>query len=181
VRRLLLTSVLVVGALSGFVRGGTQAYLTAPVSSAGNQFTAGNVKLDAGIAVGDTLTMSNLVPGDSFTARLTIQNSGDLDMRYAMTTAAIGSAALTGTLTVAIRLKTGNPCSSQDGTLLYGPAALDVAAIGDPAHGNQSGDRVVTAGATEDLCFSVVLPASATSALEEMSGTATFAFSAEQV
>ena len=76
--RIVLAAMLVVGVLSTYPQGQTRAYLTSAVNGAGNTFTAGNIQIGAGIAVGDTLTMSNMVPGDSFLARLTIQNSGNI-------------------------------------------------------------------------------------------------------
>jgi len=181
VRRLLLTGVLVVGALSGFVQGGTIAYFTSSATSAGNQFTAGTVNLAAGVATGDTLTVSNLVPGDSFSARLTIHNGGNLDLRYAMTTSTTGSSALASALQLTIRTKTTNPCSSLDGAVLYGPGNLNVAGIGNPAQGPQAGDRTLAAGTSEDLCFAVSLPGSAPTSLQGTSTSATFTFASEQL
>ncbi len=175
-----LSGLLLVGVLSSFEQGSTRAYLTTSVASKGNQFTAGNVQIGAGIAVGDTLTMSNLVPGDSFIARLSIQNGGDLDLRYAMTTTPSGDATLASTLQLTIRTRTANPCSSQDGTVVYGPGSLSAAAIGNPAPGPQPGDRTVLAGATEDLCFKVTLPTTASVSVQDLSAGATFAFQAEQ-
>jgi hypothetical protein len=179
-RRLLLTGVLVIGVLGSLPQGNTRAYLTTAVSSTGNQFTAGNVQIGAGIASGDTLTMSNLVPGDSFIARLTIDNSGDLDLRYAVATTTSGDATLASTLQVTIRAETANPCSSEDGTVLYGPGSLSAAAIGDPAHGADAGDRTLAAGTSESLCFKVALPSSAPLSVQGVSAGATFNFSAEQ-
>jgi hypothetical protein len=178
--RIVLAGMLVVGVLSTYPQGQTRAYLTTAVNSAGNTFTAGNIQIGAGIAVGDTLTMSNLVPGDSFLARLTIQNSGDLDLLYAMTTSTSGDATLASTLQLTIRTKTANPCSSQDGTIVYGPGNLSAGAIGNPAHGVHPGDRVVTGGASEDLCFRVALPGTAPLSVQEKNIGATFSFAAEQ-
>lgn len=180
-RRLLLTGVLVVGVLSGTVQGGTVAYFTGAAASTGNQFTVGTLVVAAGIAVGDTLTVSNLVPGESFTALLDVQNSGTLDLRYAMTTTTSGDASLASALQLTIRTKTNSPCSSLDGAVLYGPGSLGAAAIGDPAHGAQPGDRTLPPGGGEGLCFQVQLPSSASATLQGASVTATFTFLAEQV
>ncbi|MBI4492969.1 MAG: hypothetical protein HY690_09270 [Chloroflexi bacterium] len=178
-RRLLLTGILVVGVLSGFVEGGTVAYFTSAATSAGNQFTAGTLTLAAGIASG-TLTVSNVVPGDSFTAQLTIQNGGNLDLRYAMASDTVGDADLKSALQLTVRTKTANPCSSLDGSVLYGPGNLDAAAFGSTAQGAQAGDRELAAGASEDLCFAVQLPSSASTTLQGKSVTVTFTFAAEQ-
>jgi hypothetical protein len=178
--RIVLAAVLVVGVLSTYPQGQTRAYLTTTVNSSGNSFTAGNVQIGAGIAAGDTLTMSNLVPGDSFVARLTIQNSGDLDLLYAMSTTTSGDATLASTLQLTIRTETTNPCSSQDGTIVYGPGNLSAGAIGNPAHGVHPGDRTVTAGSSEDLCFKVALPGTAPLSVQGKNIGATFSFAAEQ-
>ncbi len=124
--------------------------------------------------------MSNLVPGDSFVARLTVQNSGDLNLIYAMTTTTSGDATLASTLQLTIRTKTANPCSSQDGTVVYGPGSLSAAAIGNATHGVQTGDRTLAAGASEDLCFTVSLPSGTSTTVQATSVGATFTFQAEQ-
>ena len=178
-RRLLLTGVLLVGTLSGLVQGGTVATFTSSAASGSNQFTAGTLTLGVGLAAG-TLTVSNLVPGEQFTARLTVQNAGSLDLRYAMTTSPpAGASALADTLELTVRTST-DQCSTFTSTL-YGPAPLGGAAFGDPARGQQAGDRTLASGASEDLCFTVALPPDADAALQGASVTATFTFSAEQL
>lgn len=123
--------------------------------------------------------MANLVAGDSFDAQLEIVDSGSLDLRYAMTSSASGSADLASTLQVAVRTKTSNACSVRDGSTLYsGP--LSGAAIGDPTYGAQAGDRTLASGGSESLCFAVTLPTSATSTVAAQSVSATFDFLAEQ-
>jgi Camelysin metallo-endopeptidase len=177
--RIILASVLVVGVLSTYPQGQTRAYLTTAVNS-GNTFTAGNIQIGAGIAVGDTLTMSNLVPGDVFSARLTIQNSGNLDLHYAMTTTASGDATLASTLQLTIQTTTNNACSAPNGAIVYGPGNLSSAAIGSTAHGLDPGDQTVTAGSSQDLCFKVALPGTAPLSVEGKSIGATFSFAGEQ-
>ena len=179
-RHLLLFGVLVVGVLGGSVERGTFASFTGSVTSAGNQFTAGSVALDTTIAVGDTLTVDNLVPGDSFSTQLNVSNLGTLDLRYAMTTSSIGSASLGTALQLTIRLKVGVSCAVTTGATLYTGSFVG-AAIGNPAGGAQAGDRTLTAGNAEALCFTVVLPGGSSSLLEGTGILATFTFSAEQV
>jgi hypothetical protein len=180
-RRPLLATILVASTLSGFVHGGTVASFTGTRANGGDQFTAGTVLLGAGVATGDSLSATNLVPGDSFTARLTVQNSGTLTLRYAMATSTSGSAALAGALQVTVRTKTTNPCASLDGAALYGPGSLNAAAFGSPATGAQPGDRTLGPNASEDICFTVTLPAGASATLQETNSTATVTFTAEQV
>jgi hypothetical protein len=183
-RRLLLVGVLVVGALSGLVERQTFALFTSDAGSTGNRFAAGTLTLAAGVASGNTLAASNLVPGDSFIAQLDAQNGGNVDLRYAMTTSWTPTPSgdpLANGLRLTVRTKTGNPCSSKDGAVLYGPdGVLSGAAIGDPAQGQQTGDRLLGAGASEALCFEVSFPANAATGLQGSSITPTFTFAAEQ-
>jgi hypothetical protein len=178
--RLLALAVLVSGVLSGMVTGMTSASYNSGAQSLSNGFTSGSVVVGAGLAGGDTLTASNLVPGDSFVSQLTVQSNGSLGLRYAMTTSVTGDTSLASALLLAIRTKTANPCSSQDGTVLYGPAAMNAAFLGDPAYGQQTGDRLLEAGVTEGLCFSLAFPSGASSSLQGKSATVTFNFTAEQ-
>jgi hypothetical protein len=155
------------------------AYLTTGVQSTANQLVAGTVHIATTLAIGATLSMSHLIGGDNFDAQLNVANTGSLGLIYAVTTSYTGSAALANALQLTIRAKTTNPCASRDGTSLY-TGAFAAAAIGDPAHGVQTGDRALVGAAPESLCFTVVLPTSASPSLLDTTITATFLFSAEQ-
>jgi spore coat-associated protein N len=179
-RRVVLTALITLGVLSGLVWGSTVAYFTSSATITGNSFTSGSVTLAAGVTAGDTLAVSNLVPGDSFITTLSVQNAGTLALRYAMTTVTSGEALLASTLRLTIRTKTSNPCASEDGLVLFGPSSFNLGALGDPAQGAQVGDRALAPGTGEILCFRVELPATATAALQGKSVTSTFSFLAEQ-
>lgn len=179
-RRLLLTGMLLVGALGGFVQGGTVAYLTGQAGSAGNRFVAGTVTLVAGIAGGDTLSVSDLVPGDRFVAGLELQNEGTLELSYSMRTDVVAGDALANALSLTIRTKTANPCSSLDGEVLYGPDTVGGGAFGQSGPSPQHGNRALAAGAGETLCFDVQLPPDADPSLQGTSATVTFTFAAVQ-
>ena len=179
-RRLVLTGVLIVGVVSGFVEHGTAAYFTSAASSSGNQFVTGSVTITASNTAGDSLSVSNLVPSDTLVAQLTVNNSGTLDLRYAMTTNTSGDTALINALLLTVRTKTSNACSSLDGAVLYGPGNLLSGTMGDPTVGTQTGDRTLAAGANERLCFAVSLPTSGSTSLQGLSMTALFSFQAEQ-
>ncbi len=171
--RLLFAAILCVGALGGSVERGTVAYFTDSAGGAPNQFTTGTVRLSAGIAVG-SLSIANLVPGDGFNAQLTIHNAGNLDLRYSMSSSTSGSSALAGALTVTV-----STCGASPTILYSGP--LSAAAFGNPAYGQQSGDRTLTAGSSEPLCFTVGLPAGTSPTVQGSSTMATFTFAAEQL
>jgi predicted ribosomally synthesized peptide with SipW-like signal peptide len=176
---LTLAGLLVIGALSGLVQGGTFASYNNSARSTANAFVSGTLLLTAGIATGQ-LAVSNLVPGDSFTAGVNVQNGGTLGIIYALTTSVSGSAALANSLQLTIRTKTANPCASQDGTVLYGPGNLSAAAFGSVAKGLQIGDRQLAAGAGETLCFTAQLPSNASTTLQGNTSIATFTFYGQQ-
>jgi hypothetical protein len=158
----------------------TAAFSTANQSHA-NAFTSATLVLKTLLAEGTSLTFTDMVPGDSHTARLTLKNDGTLAMRYTMSTGVTGYAILANTLQLTIRNKTATSCTNHDGAILYGPAALSNGTIGNPAHGAHVGDLDLAAGATHDLCFTVELPATTGTALEARTATSTFTFVAEQL
>ena len=177
--RLFFSGLLFIGVMGSPGPQGTLAYLTTDVHSMGNQFSAGTVHIGNSLAMGATLSMDNLIGGDNFDAQLDVANSGTLSLIYAVSTNLTGSAALASTLLLTVRAKTTNPCAVRDGAVLYS-GDLATAAIGDPAHGLQAGDRILAAGATESLCFTVALPTSAPPSLVATNTAATFIFTAEQ-
>jgi len=177
-RRILL-SLVAIGVLTSFMGLGGLSLFTATTDNDGNAFTSGSVEISTSPASA-FLTMSNMAPGDSVTAQLTVSNDGTLDLRYAMTTVAVDGAppGLAAALTLEIRDE-GTDCTTFDGNVLYN-SSLDLGYIGDPAPGAQAGDRPITVAAgSEVLCFRVTLPSGATGP-EGASTTATFTFDAEQ-
>ncbi len=129
------------------------------------------------------MTFAAMAPGDSVIQPLTISNSGTLEFRYAMTTSATNTDTknLRDELDLTIREKTANPCSSEDGLVLFGPAGiLSSGAFGSSAQGAQAGDRTLAASASEVLCFKVELPLATGAAFQGATTTATFTFDAEQ-
>jgi hypothetical protein len=177
--RILLGALIAIGIMSGSAAQGTIAHFSTVVTSQGNQFSAGTLRIDD-LPMSSTLSMSNLIAGDNFDAQLVISNPGTLDLTYAMTTSFIGSTDLADDLLLTVRAKTSSACSVRDGSLLYNSGSLNAGAFGDPAHGVQAGDRALAAGASESLCFTIVLPALAPATDQGTSLAATFAFLAEQ-
>jgi hypothetical protein len=179
-RRLLLSTLFLIGALNGSNHLTTYALFTTSVASTNNQFSAGSLHIANSLAAGTTLSMTNLLAGDHFDRQIDINNSGSLRLRYSLTTTTSGDATLASTLQLTIRTKTTNPCVDHDGsTLSTGNLAL--AAFGDPAHGSDPGDRELAAGTAETLCFEIVLPSGAPASLLATTFAPTFVFSAEQV
>ena len=179
-RRLLLTTLFLIGALNGSNHLTTYALFTTSVVSTNNQFSAGTLHIANSLAAGTTLSITNLLAGDHFDRQIDINNSGSLRLRYSLTTTTTGDATLASTLQLSVRTKTSNPCANHDGTSLYS-GDLAPAAFGNQAHGSDTGDRELAAGATETLCFEIVLPSTAPATLLATTFAPTFVFSAEQV
>ncbi len=153
-RRILL-SLVAIGVLTSLMGLGGLSLFTATTDNDGNAFTSGSVDISTSPASA-FLTMSNMAPGDSVTAQLTVSNDGTLDLRYAMTTVAVDGVppGLAAALTLVIRDE-GTNCTTFDGNVLYN-GSLDLGYIGDPAPGAQAGDRTITVAAgSEVLCFRV--------------------------
>src|SRR5947199_9710888 len=97
--RLFLGALLFIATQSGHTTG---AQFSAAIDSTANGFSAGTVHIADSLASGTTLSMANLVVGDSFDAELVIANSGTLDLTYALTTLASGDATLASTLLLTV-------------------------------------------------------------------------------
>lgn len=168
------------GVLVGGMWGSSLAVFTGQASSAGS-FTSGNVDIAASPSSPTSLNVTDMAPGDVATAPITVTNSGSLDLRYALSSAATGALApaLTGTV------KTGvTDCSTtgfgSSGTVVAPATALGSLAVGDPAAGAQAGDRTLAPGASEVLCVQVALPVATGDTYESTSASLTLTFSAEQ-
>ena len=177
--RRVLVGLVAIGVLASFMGMGGLSLFTASTDNDGNAFTSGSVDISTSPASA-FLTMSNMAPGDSVTAKLTVSNDGSLQMRYAMTTATTGDDGLDDAMMLEIKTL-GAGCTAFDGTWIYGetPATLAGGVIGDPTPGGDTGDRTLDASANEDLCFKVTFPSGATGPMSATT-TATFTFDAEQ-
>jgi spore coat-associated protein N len=141
-------------------------------------FTTGTISITSNPAVVTAVT--GMMPGDSATDSLTIANTGNATLRYAMSTVATN--ALGGQLTLAVRAEdAGGGCAAFTGAVIVASGTtLNGAAIGSSAQGAQAGDRTLAGGASEVLCFRVSLPSSTDNAFQGVSSVATFTFDAEQ-
>ena len=162
---------------------------TDPVGS--NSFNTGTVILTTSPTSAIWTAVSDAAPGDTATGTLTVTNGGTLSLRYAVT-GSNTDATLAAGMNLRIGLKGGAGCdfpyhnadgtttTLTDDTQLFAGTLNTAALIGSTAQGNQAGDRTLAASATEDLCFAVVLPLSASNTLQGLSNTTTFTFESEQ-
>jgi len=151
-------------------------------------FSSGSIILDDVKIDGLTLTTSNLMPGDSVTDDVVVENDGTSQLRYALSTASTNGDAkgLRDVLTLTIKTIDVTipalPCDNFDGTSVLAATVLgaNTAGFGSSAAGAQAGDRNLNAAANETLCFRVTLPSGTGNAYQNASTTTTFTFDAEQ-
>ena len=190
----ILVTLMAIGGVAALLGAATQAIWTDTDAVGGNAFTTGTVILD--VAPGTALVTFTpaMAPGDSDPVTggntLTVTNNGTMELRYAgeVTVAPVNALQSELKLTIkAIDLTTPvSPCNDFDGAVLYALGDLatvdgiDEPLFGSKVQGAQAGDRVLTAGANESLCFRVELPIAAANAAQGLSTTATFTLYSEQ-
>src|SRR5207249_3448033 len=94
-RQLLLSGLLLIGAVTSSTPYTTNAMWTTLTSSTSNQFSAGTLHISDNLAIGTTLSMDHLIAGDNFDAELDVDNSGSLSLVYALSTSVSDPAGLT--------------------------------------------------------------------------------------
>jgi spore coat-associated protein N len=188
-KKRIVLSLLIIAVVVAATATGAVALFTDQETSSGNAFTAGT--LDLALADGSPLpfSVSGMAPGDVVYGGLQISNSGDMELRYAMSTTADGSSTLDEQLDLTIDVVTDWGAdltwyTSDDvvGTAnIYGPdGVLSSAVIGDPTAGADAGDRILTASASERLRFKVTLPLATANTFKGSTCTVAFVFDAEQ-
>jgi len=156
-------------------------------------FTTGTILLDAPKIAAMDLTSANMMPGDTQTSSVTVQNDGTAQLRYAVSQTSTNTDTLNlrSVLNVVVMTEDtgagsfandGNYCDDANGTTLHASAALGASGnlVGDPSQGAQAGDRTLAASANEVLCFYVSLPLGTGPAFQGATTTTTFTFAAEQ-
>jgi len=185
-RRALRTAIVTLGLSVATIVGlVTAALFTSTASVGANTFSTGNVSISTSPTT-TLLTLSSMAPGDVATAPLTVSNNGSLALRYAVVSTTTEKT-LAGQLQMTIKSGVATCTTaglSGSGTLQYGPGVLGTTTgtnvIGNPAQGNQTGDRTLSANTSEVLCFQGSLPSSTGNSFASLTTTATFAFDAEQ-
>ena len=185
--RLVLSLVALGVSVVGLTSVVTGAFFTDQVDVNGNVFTTGSVDLSASPATA-VVTASNMAPGDTVTAPLTVNNAGTLAYRYSLlstVTASTPDLAAQLDFTVKVGVTTCTTAGfAATGTVLYGPSDLGSTTgtkiFGDAATGGQTGDRTLSASSSEVLCLQVSLPSATGNTYQTKTTTATLRFDAEQ-
>jgi predicted ribosomally synthesized peptide with SipW-like signal peptide len=187
-RRRRLALILPLLALVGVGAGQLSLALFTDSETVNATFGTGSVDLDAAKIDALVLTSSAMMPGDSITDDVVVENDGTAQLRYAMTTSSTNADGLLlrDVLTLTVKgidaTTPGTPCDNFDGTTVLAATALgaSTAGFGDTTAGADTGDRVLNAAANETLCFRVTLPSGTGGAYQGASTTTTFSFVAEQ-
>ena len=152
-------------------------------------FSSGSVILDDVKIDALTLSTAGMVPGDTVTDDVVVENDGSVQLRYALSTSPStnpDTKALRDVLTLTVKeldvTTPGTPCNDFDGASVLAATVLGAsgAGFGNPAVGAQAGDRTLNAAANETLCFRVTLPTATGNAYQAATTTTTFTFDAEQ-
>jgi spore coat-associated protein N len=146
-----------------------------------NSFTAGTIDISTTPATA-LFDVPAMMPGDSVYGQLHVANSGTAQLRYAMTSSSTDdSQHLADAVTLEVRVKAAGTCAGDfTGTSVMTSTALSAAAFGDPSTGSDTGDRILAASASENLCFKASLDGATPDSYQGATTTTTFTFSAEQ-
>lgn len=188
-RSRLLTGLAVLGVAGvGVTSLVTGAFFTDSQSVGGNSITTGSV--DIGVTPTEAaVTLPTMAPGDSITAPIAVKNNGSLALRYSLLSTSDATDANFLAAQLDMTVKTGvTTCTtagfSATGAVAYGPgdfgSTSGTKVLGDAATGSNTGDRTLSAGASETLCLQVSLPSSTGNTYQAKTTTATFRFDAEQ-
>lgn len=174
--------------ISGIGAGQLSLALFTDTETVNATFNTGTIDLDAAKVDALVLTSGAMMPGDSITDDVVVENDGTAELRYAMTTASTNADGLGLRDVLTLTVKTvdvttpGTPCDDFDGTSVLAATALGASAakFGDPTAGDVTGDRTLSAASNETLCFRVTLPSGTGNAYQGSATTTTFTFNAEQ-
>jgi predicted ribosomally synthesized peptide with SipW-like signal peptide len=187
-RRRRLIIILPVLAILGVGAGQLSLALFTDSETVDATFGTGSIDLDAAKIDALVLTSSAMMPGDSITDDVVVENDGTAQLRYAMTTTSTNADGLNLRDVLTLTVKTvdatdpATPCDVFDGTSVLPATVLGAAgaSFGDPTAGPDSGDRTLNAASNETLCFRVSLPSGTGPAYQGAATTTTFTFDAEQ-
>jgi hypothetical protein len=192
VKRLLSMTLLMIGTMSP--GRGTMAVFSSAQTSSSNVFSAATIQL-GGLPVSALVTFSNVYPGATVYGNVTVENSGNADLRYAVVSSATNAdgKALAEALQLDVSALSAASCTSTgfptttSGALYTGPlsdvtpALTELTLVGNlTSLGDASNRTLTTASPSESLCFRVALPSTAASALQGATTTVTFKFIAVQ-
>ena len=178
-RRRMLVAMLLASSLATVGAGAMSLAVFTDSKASTGSWSTGTVVLDRDQTV--LFNAGTILPGDSGSQDLLVSNGGTAELRYAMSAASVNTPVakdLAGSLGFTIQTGT---CLAPTGTIFNGTLASGNE-IGNPAPGNQAGDRTLAAGDSEHLCLSWSFAKTfADNTFQGVSTATTFTFAAEQV
>lgn len=146
-----------------------------------NQLTSATVSVSVGPNT-VPIDVRTMAPGDRFNGEIVIENDGTLPLRYALITELSPStqdllAVLEWTIAAA---PVSGDCTSSRRSQVFDGRVTAATFFGNPAFGEDPGDRVIAPGRTEVLCVEVELPLGVTNAFQGAEATVDLIMLAEQ-
>jgi len=194
-RRFVATSTIIGLAAIGITSLTTNALFTSEDDSSRSGFLSGTIQIEAGTTAWTT-SPGNAAPGDTYFVTIPVENSGTLQLRYAVELSASAQSASSGPsdlldyltysifagLTEAQCSTAGVSAATAASSAVLSSAPIHFA-IGSQAVGHQSvngGDRVLPVGGSEVLCLRVAYSIDADNSVQGASADLAFNFYAEQ-
>jgi predicted ribosomally synthesized peptide with SipW-like signal peptide len=166
---------------------GTYAYWTDSATVSGTTITSGSIDLFVNGGNNDTafttMSLSNMVPGNSAAGVITVKNNGNSPLTYYVDGAASNAdgKGLGAAMTVKVTADATRSGSSPNWTC----AGSALANTGSSFSANlvqSANPRMLAAGASETLCIQATLPSSVTgTGLQNASTNVSFTFNASQL
>jgi predicted ribosomally synthesized peptide with SipW-like signal peptide len=162
---------------------GTLAYWSDEVQVSGTEISTGTLDLTVNGAdpftAFTTLSLTNMVPGNTTAGVLTVRNAGTVPLKY------YADAAAGGTLGSALTVKVSGDAATTGSAPTKTCAGSALAGTGSGFTSNLVGtnanQRSLAVGASETLCIQATLPTTAPSALQTQTTNVTLTFNSTQV
>jgi predicted ribosomally synthesized peptide with SipW-like signal peptide len=165
---------------------GTYAYWTDSATVSGVTISSGSIDLTVNNQQNDTafttMSLSNMVPGNSAAGVITVKNAGNSPLTYYVDGAASNGdgKGLGAALTVKVTGDAARTGSSP--TFTCNGSALANTGTSFSANLVQSSNpRMLAAGASETLCVQATLPSGAATSLQNATTNVSFTFNASQL
>lgn len=191
-----LRAALSLGVLVGFGAVGTAAYWTDQATLASTTFTAGTLDLtldgnlsgQGGSYTKSSLTLTDMIPGESVAVTVSVQNSGTVGLKYTASAYNTGGLASGLRWTVVANSTSSNSGSASSGNRA-GSCSSGTTTASSVTLSTSSGSpttvigtpRTLASSASENVCIIAALSSSADNSLQGQSATGTFVFDAAQV
>lgn len=179
-------AVLSLGVVVAAAATGTFAYWTDTATVSGTTISSGSIDLMVNNQQNDTafttMSLANMVPGNSAAGVITVKNNGNSPLTYYVDGAATNGD--TKGLGAALTVKVTGDAARSGSTPNFTCAGSALANTGTSFSANlvqSANPRMLAAGASETLCVQATLPTGASTALQNATTDVSFTFNASQL